>query len=402
MSLATLLMLAGTTPAEFVPPPDPYGLPAPGWLFALLLTVTTGVHFLCMNAMLACAVIAVVLDALHLLGGRDRHHVVRVLYQALPVLVSLTITTGVAPLLFVQTLYGPLFYPATVLMGWTWLAIVPALIVGFYVLKIVAYRMSNAALGLAGRWDHAPAPRLALGLVVLATFLAVAWILTQSHMLEIQPEQWPQQQSWKQTRLIVTPDLSLPRYGHNVGGAVAIGGLFVAAMGHWRLRRGRDAPHEAEAIIRAGLAAMLIAWAANVVLGPVMFSGLPQAAREPLTRVNLLSVLWWLGLAAVVAQGPCAWVCLRRIGRLGPFVILCGLAAVGLGGMLAAREQVRLALLGRPEVGFRLDGWPVYPQYSALLVFLLCFALACGVIVWIVRVMMSARPEPDMPHDAAG
>ena len=62
-------------------------------------------------------------------------------------------TTGVAPLLFIQLLYGQLFYAATVLVGWLWLAIVPLIVVGYY--AVYLYKFEVGAPGgtdrLAGR-----------------------------------------------------------------------------------------------------------------------------------------------------------------------------------------------------------------------------------------------------------
>ena len=48
-----------------------------------------------------------------------------------------SLTTGVAPLLFVQVLYGHFFYTANILLGWRWLAILGVLIVGFYAVYLL-------------------------------------------------------------------------------------------------------------------------------------------------------------------------------------------------------------------------------------------------------------------------
>jgi hypothetical protein len=61
----------------------------------------------------------------------------------LPFALGLGITAGVAPLLFVQLLYQPRFYTANLLLFVRWLAIVPALIVGFYALYLARPRGST-------------------------------------------------------------------------------------------------------------------------------------------------------------------------------------------------------------------------------------------------------------------
>ena len=104
-----------------IPQPDPSPLPGPAWLFHALLLLTFFVHVLFMNVSLGAAVIG----AVHGLAGKPERRQLarRALAAILPAGVSFTVTTGVAPLLFVQVLYGQLFYPATILVGWAWLAV---------------------------------------------------------------------------------------------------------------------------------------------------------------------------------------------------------------------------------------------------------------------------------------
>ena len=46
--------------------------------------------------------------------------------------ISLAITTGVAPLLFVQVLYQQYFYSGTILLGWIWFNMLVLLMIGYY------------------------------------------------------------------------------------------------------------------------------------------------------------------------------------------------------------------------------------------------------------------------------
>jgi hypothetical protein len=78
------------------------------------------------------------------------------------------ITAGVAPLLFVQLLHQQRFYTASLLLGPRWMAVVPALIVGFYALYLAK---------LSARWH-----RIALA-VGLACFGFVAWSWSELHEL---------------------------------------------------------------------------------------------------------------------------------------------------------------------------------------------------------------------------
>jgi len=78
------------------------------------------------------------------------------------------ITAGVAPLLFLQLLHQHRFYTANLLLGPRWMAVVPALVVGFYALY--------AAKSLA----RVRRPAL---IVSLGCFAFVAWSWSELHEL---------------------------------------------------------------------------------------------------------------------------------------------------------------------------------------------------------------------------
>ena len=76
--------------------------------------------------------------------------------RPLPVAIAATVTLGVAPLLFVQVLYGRLFFTSSILMAWFWLAIVPLVILAYYGAYLLAFRGEApgraGALGGRGSW----------------------------------------------------------------------------------------------------------------------------------------------------------------------------------------------------------------------------------------------------------
>ena len=107
---------------DLIPALDPLPLPAPAWLFHVLLVFTFFLHALFMNLTLGGTILAAVGQLLG--GGRaDDHRGVLAdrLMGINTYAISLAITTGVAPLLFVQLLYQQYFYTATILIGWIWL-----------------------------------------------------------------------------------------------------------------------------------------------------------------------------------------------------------------------------------------------------------------------------------------
>src|SRR5678816_2594181 len=90
----------------------------------------------------------------------------RTVRDRLPFMLGCGITAGVAPLLFLQLMHQQRFYTANLLLGPRWLAVVPALIAGFYALYIGKTRWRRAAYGIA-----------------LACFAFVAWSWSELHEL---------------------------------------------------------------------------------------------------------------------------------------------------------------------------------------------------------------------------
>ena len=100
-----------------IPLPDP--IPVPWGWFKVLLILTFVLHLVLMNLMLGGGLLAL----FRLLRGGSPPREAR----SLPILVALTINLGVPPLLFLQVLFGHLFYTSSVLMAVWWISIIPVL-----------------------------------------------------------------------------------------------------------------------------------------------------------------------------------------------------------------------------------------------------------------------------------
>ena len=96
---------------DLIPALDAAGLPGPPWLFHFLLVFTFFLHLIFMNLTLGGTLMAFVAN---LRGGNRPADPNAVLAKRLmgvnTYAISLAITTGVAPLLFVQVLYQPVSY----------------------------------------------------------------------------------------------------------------------------------------------------------------------------------------------------------------------------------------------------------------------------------------------------
>ena len=145
--------------------------------YVILLVLTFAAHALLVGFVLGAAAWATVRA---LRGGDDP-----VAYASrdwLPFALGAAITAGVAPLLLVQVLYQHRVYTATLLLSHRFMAIVPALIAGFYLLYLAKTERVAA-------WPRLR--RAAVTGAALAAFLFVAWTWVEEHTLAAaSPDVW--------------------------------------------------------------------------------------------------------------------------------------------------------------------------------------------------------------------
>jgi hypothetical protein len=145
--------------------------------YLLLLVLTFAAHALLIGFVLGAAAWATLRA---IIGGDDP--VAAASRDWLPFALGAAITAGVAPLLLVQVLYQHRMYTATLLLSHRFMAIVPALIVGFYLLYL-------AKTPRVAAWPRFR--RAAVTGTALLLFVFVAWTWIEEHTLaQARPDVW--------------------------------------------------------------------------------------------------------------------------------------------------------------------------------------------------------------------
>jgi len=178
------------------------------WLwFEVLLIVTFFIHMILMNFILGGSLLTV----WDMLTGKLEKRA----SGSIPTLIALTVNFGVPPLLFVQVMYGHLFYSSSVMVAVPWILVIPVLILAYY-----------GAYLFVRKWEVAPGWSKA-GLVVTSLFLLyVAFIFVNNSTLAITPERWNLFQERPEGWNLNLGEATLwPRYLHFILAALAIGGL---------------------------------------------------------------------------------------------------------------------------------------------------------------------------------
>ncbi len=353
-----------------LPIPDPSNilLPGPVWLFQALLLATFIIHLLGMNLVLGGSVIS----AVHLFRGRTRAHerdLALALIKILPVAMAMTITFGVPPLLFIQTLMGPLFYTSSILTAWPWLMILALLVLAYYGFYF---------LSMKGKDWQQWAPWIAFASAVM--LFLVGAIFTSNLTLMQAPGRFNEAYNSPVLGLYLNfPDPTLmPRLLHFTLAALAVTGAFVALR------------HRGEVEKRnAGLAWLVGATLVQAAIGMWFLTSLPEQVFDALLGKTIfgLPVFWTSIASAVLMLLAFAGAVINRYARVllpvGGFLLL---ATVGL--MAGIRTIVRSAYL----LPVYVQDDRVVSQWGPFAMFAITSVIGVIAIGWLIKVYRRSLP----------
>jgi hypothetical protein len=362
-----------------LPAPDAVPLPAPVWLFQVLLLVTFFLHVIAMNFLLGGGLVGS-LSCLRARANAPHHRrLSEQVFKILPIANAATVTLGVAPLLFLQVLYGRFFYTSSILIAVPWLAVIGLLCLAYY----GHYFM---ALSDTIRRERFVWVAWAASLMIVA----IGFIYTNNLTLMQDPARFKSLYVAGRTgfRLNTGEPTLIPRYLHFLVGALAVTGLGVVALGQW-MRRKDDGPFGQWAI-RYGRNWFVGATLVQILIGVWFLFSLPAATRnvflggDPVKTAHLFggAFLALLAIVLLVAKAESG----RVLGASG------GLLALTILAMILVRSWVRDIAIGQLA---GLDSTPVRTQWSVLVVFLLFFAGALVTVGWMIRryVVEGRRPS---------
>jgi hypothetical protein len=354
-----------------LPDVDPLPQPGPTAVFRGLLLLTFLLHLLPMNVVLGGSVVALATR----LGRQDAAgHAARAVAwftQALPTVVAAAVTFGVAPLLFLQVLYGRAFFGSAVLMAWPWLGVVPLLIVAYY----AAYR--SAMQSAAGGWA---APAVVTVIVVL-----VSGVYVNNMSLMLQADRFADVAAGARGWLLNWSDPTVvPRYLHMFLGAVAVAGAGLAGLGLVWARRERERAH-GEWAMRRGSAWLAVATLMNLVAGFWWLLALPRdlllrfMGRDPFAATTLMLGIV-LGMVALAAFAL-AW---RGINPAPAVKGGLGALVATLVAMVITRDQVRESAM--VLMGLQPNPW-VQTQWLPMAIFALLLVGALATVAWMAGLL---------------
>ena len=350
--------------ASFFPSAAP--VPGPGGWFEALSFLTFTAHILFMNAVLGIVLIAFFRGLFPRPAAESGPTVNETLFAGssmLPKGLAIVVNLGVAPLLFLQVLYGQFAYSAAIIQGLWWLGIMLLVMTAYYGLYLAA---GQARQG----WRT-----LILG-VCAFLLLGTAFIQTANAVLVQNPQLWPSWVPERGSALVLTGfPLILPRFMHSLLAACAVGGLCLALYGEARQGKGQPQP----ASVDEGLQWFTYATLGQVVVGLWYFFFLPAEQRRmllanPVAHALFLCVLVGGALALVAAwHGQTR----RAAGCTG--LVICLMV-----GMRALLRQEALVSQGAPQPELFSTATSVFVLFAVSL------AVSALAICWVLRVAYKA------------
>jgi hypothetical protein len=361
-------------------------IPAPYWFVEFFKALGFALHAVPMSLWYAGFIIAL---WLHWRGNAHARRFAGRLLRQMPIVVAFGINLGVVPLLFVQTAYFKVFYPATILMAWFWLAIIVLLIPAYYGVYAYAWGLHNGVRSLE-RW------RVAAGWIAAIFFITIGFLMSNGLSLMDHVARWAE--LWNHnsyhgaalgTALNVGDPKLWPRWLLMFGLAMETTAAWIIVDTFWLVRPTADAAYRRWAI---GFARTLYTvgtiWFATAGTWYVFGTWSSEVRTEMFSGPMVLLTL--------AAAGSCGlpWLLLMTGGLdskpkgTAALVALCQFGV--LGANAASRQVVQNANL-RPFVD--VASQPIAPQWGPMAMFLIVFILGLAVIGWMIAQVIKSRPS---------
>jgi hypothetical protein len=358
-------------------------LPAPFWFVQFFKWLGFTLHAVPMNLWYAGLLVAL---WLHLRGNAHARQFGGRLLRQMPIIVAVGVNLGIVPLLFLQMAYAKVFYPATILMAWFWLAIIGLLTVAYYGVYAYAWGIRNGTKTMAG-W------RIAAGWCAAIFFLVIGFCFANGLSLSEHVARWPELWSrhstagaaWGTALNVGDPTL-WPRWLLMFGLALGTTAVWVLVDAFWLAGKPADDAYGQWALgFARKLYTLSLLWAAGAGTWYV-FGTWPEELRKTMLSGPLGPLTIMTGAATglpwlLVMTAPW-WRSKRAVAALA------FLAQFGVLGINAASRQVvqNLNLLPFLDVATI----PEHVQWGPLCMFLVAFVLGLGVIAWMLVQVVKA------------
>ena len=350
---------------------DPLGLPFYPVVFQILMVVMFGFHILFINFAVGASFLAFFG---FLKRGNERWKMLSgAMSKAATANISIGVLLGVAPLLFVQTIYDPMWYSSNMIFASWVIAFVLILIIGYsltYVFYFRSGKSKGGSIALVGM--------LAFALIILAGI-----IMHVLGYMSLQPEKWL---SWYASGGNVDTSgntihtFQLSRFLHFIAPSLAMAGILLMLYG-WYFKGREDMDGD------------YLRWAAKLGANLALI----------FTIIQMAIGIWWLFripagfkfyynpffiVSAVIALG---FLVHLIIARNNPFKYAVRIAVWALLTILAmsfAREALRMAYL--KPYGYSIFDYKLNIDWGSTILFFATFLIGSSIAAYFIAIVYQA------------
>ncbi|MDA1190406.1 MAG: hypothetical protein O3A46_01840 [Candidatus Poribacteria bacterium] len=374
--------MASPNPADLIPSAGNIPLPGPEWLFHALLVFTFILHIIPMNFVLGGGVTTLYAEIMGSRRNDDRfRRLARGLAQITPYATAAAITTGIAPLLFVQVLYGQYFYTSSVLIGSFWISVIALLIVGYYGLYRNSFRVKHGkSLSMWTAWGSS------------IIFIVIGFIYSNNMTLMLTPEKWRDLYAAGGHTLNLSEPSLYPRYLHFLVGSIAVSGALVVAYGlfAWKKDDGYG-----RWLVRAGAFQFIAVTGAQFIVGFTFLFALREEWRMIFLGGSVYATgLLLAGLTFAVVSMALFLIAALRDRPATPAIAGMIALALTITFMAMMRDALRRHALEPFVTSFN-----VVPQTVVMTAFFVLFVAALAIIGWMVAIVLRAGKSTGKASD---
>lgn len=368
--------LANISNIDFIPEFQPIPFPIPLWLMQTLLVLGFFLHVIPMNVALAGAVIAAIAIFKSKKKKNDNcYRFGQTLAFSLPIFLSFAITQGIVPLLFLQLIYGPLYYTSSIFMAVPWLAVIFVLIAGYYLLYI--YKFQHKRLKQYG-------PFLLIASSII--FTVIAFVFTNNMTLMISPDKWYKiaDAATLGMHLNLSEPQLISRFLHFIVGSFAVTGLAIGCFGLYYKQKD---PGFSTWLIKKGSSIFTVTTVVQILSGAWFLLSIPREHMLNYMGRDQFGTVIFIGALVLTIVAIVFAIFSWNNGHHLPFTLslVSGLLVVFL--MVVMRHLLRIYATAdflKPELV------PVSIQWDILSVFLIGAVLLVAYLIWLSKVAWRA------------
>jgi len=322
-----------------------------------------------MNIMLGSAIIAFI-SGINRQSDSGLINLQKEISQKNTFMIAFTINFGVAPLLFLQVLYGNFFYSSSILMAVYWLSVIFLLITAYYAAYIYKFNFERLARNR----------NYAAGLSALF-LLITGFFYTNNMTLMLVPVSWTRYfTNPSGTILNLSEPTLFPRFFHFVIASIAVSGLYIAIT--WQ-RKKKDGISHSDINITRGMKYFTYATLVQFCVGIWFLISLPRDIMFLFMGGDIVhSAVFIAGLVAGITALVFGFV--KKVWPAAWAII------INIIFMVILRDMVRTAYL-KPY--FAVEKLKTIYQYSPMIMFLAAMIASTVIIIYIIRCALQVKPS---------